>query len=32
MQDGGNLKAKDLGAELARIEMEATDEWWLLKI
>ena len=32
VQDGGNLKAKDLGAELARIEMEATDEWWLLKI
>ena len=32
VQDGGNLKAKDLGAELARIEMKATDEWWLLKI
>ena len=32
VQDGGSLKAKDLGAELARIEMEAAEEWWLIKI
>lgn len=30
VQDGGSLKAKDLGAELARIEMEAAEEWWLI--